>query len=327
MANVGTSSIKIRDDDGDVVSVTDNALDVNIAGGATIDIGDVDIFLDGGTALLGGAGAVAAGVLRTTLASDDPAVALLGTIDSDTSFIKSAVANLNNWSDGNYVDVNINLAGSDAPTGGGAESGALRVTLANDSTGVISIDDGGNTITVDGTVTANLGATDNAVLDAIAAKFPNWFVTDAGTAPSPVQIPTITYDPLDGIVTVGAVCKDVLAAHSGVTDDEYTTLQVDTQGALYTTHGITGSTSGANSDVGTSAENLRALGNVACKRVDMMASPDNTGYIWVGGSGLTADKGVRLAPGDFYSVDVNGTSDVQVLATVDGEDIFWTYYT
>ena len=42
--------------------------------------------------------------------------------------------------------------------GGGAEAAALRVTIANDSTGVV---------TVDGTVTANLSATDNAVLDVI----------------------------------------------------------------------------------------------------------------------------------------------------------------
>jgi len=63
--------------------------------------------------------------------------------------------------------------------GGGTQAAALRVTIASDSTGVlsiddnggnISIDDGGNTITVDGTVTANLGTTDNAVLDAIAAS-------------------------------------------------------------------------------------------------------------------------------------------------------------
>jgi len=63
-----------------------------------------------------------------------------------------------------------------ATTGGGTESGALRVTIANDSTGVLSVDDGGSTIsiddgsgsiTVDGTVTANLSATDNAVLDSI----------------------------------------------------------------------------------------------------------------------------------------------------------------
>ena len=53
--------------------------------------------------------------------------------------------------------------------GGGTEAAALRVTIANDSTGVVSVDDGGGALTVDGTVTANLGTTDNAVLDAIDA--------------------------------------------------------------------------------------------------------------------------------------------------------------
>jgi hypothetical protein len=47
-----------------------------------------------------------------------------------------------------------------AVTGGGVEATALRVTLANDSTGVISIDDGGNTITVDGTVDTELTTDD-----------------------------------------------------------------------------------------------------------------------------------------------------------------------
>lgn len=54
-----------------------------------------------------------------------------------------------------------------ATTGGGTETGALRVTIANDSTGVVSVDDNGGSLTVDGTVTANLSATDNAVLDVI----------------------------------------------------------------------------------------------------------------------------------------------------------------
>ena len=53
--------------------------------------------------------------------------------------------------------------------GGGAEATALRVTIASDSTGVVTVDDGGGALTVDGTVTANLGTTDNAVLDAIDA--------------------------------------------------------------------------------------------------------------------------------------------------------------
>ena len=55
-------------------------------------------------------------------------------------------------------------------TGGGAESSALRVTLANDSTGVLSIDDNGGSLTIDGSVVANLSPVDNAVLDAISAN-------------------------------------------------------------------------------------------------------------------------------------------------------------
>ena len=35
--------VKLSDNDGNAVAVTSNALDVNIAGGASIDIGDVEI--------------------------------------------------------------------------------------------------------------------------------------------------------------------------------------------------------------------------------------------------------------------------------------------
>jgi len=41
-------------------------------------------------------------------------------------------------------------------TGGGTEAGAQRVTIANNSTGVLSVDDNGGSLTVDGTVTAEL---------------------------------------------------------------------------------------------------------------------------------------------------------------------------
>ena len=59
----------------------------------------------------------------------------------------------------------------------------------------------------------------------------------------------------------------------------------------------------------------------------MMASPDNTGYIWVGGTNTAAGQGIRLAPGDFYSVDIDNTEDIQVVATVDAEDISFVIYT
>jgi hypothetical protein len=157
--------------------------------------------------VVGGAGAVAAGVQRVTLALDDPAVvdlaaievlitagnvdlaameALLITIDADTGAIKTAVELLDNAVSGAGFNVT-QLAGAAVPIGAGVEATALRVTLATDSTGVVSIDDNGSSITVDGTVTANLSATDNAVLDAIAASVAGTLtvgshaVTNAGT--------------------------------------------------------------------------------------------------------------------------------------------------
>jgi len=44
-----------------------------------------------------------------------------------------------------------------SPVGGGTEAAAVRVTIANDSTGLVSVDDNGGSLTVDGTVTANAG--------------------------------------------------------------------------------------------------------------------------------------------------------------------------
>jgi len=45
---------------------------------------------------------------------------------------------------------------------GGVEAAALRVTIASDSTGVVSVDDNGGALTVDGTVTASNAAGDVA---------------------------------------------------------------------------------------------------------------------------------------------------------------------
>lgn len=44
-------------------------------------------------------------------------------------------------------------------TGGGTEAAALRVTIASDSTGVLSVDDNGGSLTVDGTVAATQSGT------------------------------------------------------------------------------------------------------------------------------------------------------------------------
>lgn len=50
--------------------------------------------------------------------------------------------------------------------GGGAEATAQRVTIANDSTGLLSVDDNGSSLTVDGTVSLGAGAASIGILGA-----------------------------------------------------------------------------------------------------------------------------------------------------------------
>ena len=61
------------------------------------------------------------------------------------------------------------IAGAAVLTGGGVESGALRVTLANDSSGVVSVDDNGANLSVDwgGTVPPIGAGTEAAAATAV----------------------------------------------------------------------------------------------------------------------------------------------------------------
>jgi len=101
--------------------------------------------------------------------------------------------------------------------------------------------------------------------------------------------------------------------------------------AVQAGHDITGLASDDNDTVGTSAEKISgADGDVACKRVDIMAHPSNTGEIWVGDSAVTTNGGnggIRLLAGDFYSMDIDNTGDVYVVASVDGENVCFNYFT
>jgi len=91
--------------------------------------------LSDGTAAVG----ITSGSLDVNLTNTS--VAVTGTFWQTTQPV-SIAATVN-------VDIQDSWAGL---TGGGTESGALRVTIANDSTGVLSIDDNGSSITVDGSV-------------------------------------------------------------------------------------------------------------------------------------------------------------------------------
>lgn len=69
-----------------------------------------------------------------------------GTVTANLSATDNAVLD--------QIEVNTSYGDN---TGNGTAAGALRVTVATDTTGVLSVDDNGGSLTIDGTVTANAG--------------------------------------------------------------------------------------------------------------------------------------------------------------------------
>ena len=69
----------------------------------------------------------------------------------------------------------------------------------------------------------------------------------------------------------------------------------------------------------------------ACKRVDFMGHPDNTGDIWIGSSsgisGSGAAGGIRLQAGDFYSIDIDNLDNIFLEASEASQILNYIYYT
>src|SRR3990172_9674577 len=82
-------------------------------------------------------------------------------LDVDVTRLPALVAGTANIGDVDVLTVPAPLS----TTGGGTEATALRVTVASDSTGVVSVDDNAGSLTVDGTVSANLAAGTNNIGD------------------------------------------------------------------------------------------------------------------------------------------------------------------
>ena len=133
-----------------VLNTGEDALNVDIADSITV---AVDLDHDDDSVQIYGTD----GTLRA-IATDSS-----GNLQVDVLSITAGDNNIGN------VDI-VTVPAPLSTTGSGTEAAALRVTIATNSTGVLSIDDNGGSLTVDGTVTANLSSTDNAVLDAMAAS-------------------------------------------------------------------------------------------------------------------------------------------------------------
>jgi hypothetical protein len=368
MANVGTGSIRLIDSDGDAID-SGGALKVQlIDSGDSIDIGNVDLMLDGGVPLLGNTGSIAAGVLRVTIADDDNVSTKLTSIDTDTGNIYSILSGVIG-SDGGTGPAKVMSIGGTVSIGGAIQE------LQCDANGILMVEaiDGGNSLTVDnaGTFATQI---DGAALTALEKidDIQDTIGTDGNTGPSKaisiagtqsggnlqeVEVDSsgrISVNVKDFDVAAGGgatdiikadsegydtgsvgimnkvVCSDALATLTNVTNGEITSLQVNTQGALYTTHGITGGADGTKV-VTTAGTDVALALSTACKKVDIQAYTLNTGLIAVGFTGVDATEangtGVILRAGDTYSLETDNLLDIYIDATVDGEGVRYTYFT
>jgi hypothetical protein len=192
------------------VAVWDGGLNVSI------DDGGNTITVDGTVAVTG----VATAANQTTIIGHvDGLEALLTTIDADTS--------------------NLSVVG------GGTEATAIRVTIANNSTGVLSVDDNGGALTVDGTVDVGTVTTVTAVTaitNALPAGTNNIGDVDVLTVVTGTGATNLgkAVDGVAGATDTGvlmlAVRDDALAALTPA-DGDYTQLRVSSTGALHVTGG------------------------------------------------------------------------------------------
>jgi len=120
----------------------DNAVDGNYLN-VNQNVAGVDVAVDSGNK--------GVTVPRVCIATDDIPVALvntklqagndlLATIDADTNDIKTSIQSLDNAVDGNYLNVNQNIAGTDVDSNSGNKSAASqRVVIADDDTNLSAI--------------------------------------------------------------------------------------------------------------------------------------------------------------------------------------------
>lgn len=202
----------------DIGDVTIN----NASGASAVNIqdGGNSITVDGAVTVSSGSVDVTNTITETNSAAIKTAVELIDDAISGSEMqvdiVGSLPAGSNNIGDVDVLSVPAPLS----TTGGGTEATALRVTVANDSTGVVSIDDGGGSLTVDGTVTVSSGSVDitNTITEtnsaAILADTAN-MDTNLGTVAGAVSGSEMQVDVV-GSLPVGTNAIGKLAANSGV---------------------------------------------------------------------------------------------------------------
>lgn len=179
---------------------------------------------------------------------------------------------------------------------GDGDAGAIAL----DADGAVHISDGGNTITVDGTVTANLSATDNAVLDTIETNTDYGTVTGGGVEASALRV-TLAND------STGVLSVDDNGSTLSV-DDGGSTLSIDDGGASVTVdHTQLDLLHSEDFDTGAGTDNTAAIG---------IAIPSNSGAVAVDSTNpLPIDVQFGAAQAATNTGNSNANTQRVVLAT------------
>ncbi len=284
--------------------------------------------------ITGGAGAVAANTPRVTLASDDPAVSYLATIAgdttsldgkdfatqttlaailADTAAIQTAVETIDNAISGSEMQVDIVADGADLltnttfnaafGTAGTADTQVLSVQGIASMTALV-VDGSAVTQPVSGTVTANLSATDNAVLDNIETAVE--LIDDAVYADDA--------DWTDGSskhVLTGGLYQ---SSPQSITDGDVGPIQVDSNGNQVTTTARKSLTGSAPTSSSVAATSGSALASNSSRKGAYFKNVSNAVISLGVGQTAVLNDGITLYPGDAWMMDEFSFSTAQINA-------------
>lgn len=200
--------------------------------------------------------------------SADPGIQVLAVRD-DTLNARSGAENdyepLHTDANGGLWTHDVNGAAL-AVVGGGVEATALRVTVASDSTGVLSVDDNGGSITIDGTVSVSGTVTVDSELT--TADVDTGAGTDTRAVVGLIGSKSGGGQLIPGDATAGL--KVDLGADNDVVVVSYGTVAC-------------GELAGATS--------ATQMPSVACSLIKFKAQYDNAGRVYIGGASVTKKDG------------------------------------
>lgn len=276
------------------------------------------------------------GVLVNLGANND--VTVTGTVTANLSATDNAV--LDN------IDANTD---SLAVVGGGVQATALRVTLASDSTGVLSVDDngstlsvddGGSSLTVDGTVAVSGTVTVDSELPAAAALADN---ASNPTAPAVGSFGMVwdgaTWDRAPGtaadgalvnlganndVTVTGTVTANLAAGTNNIGDVDVLTMPATVTEDAASAGGETAVlVAGVRNDAAASRTSTDGdFGNIAIDSAGRVGVADLGGSISVddNGSSLTVDGTVAVSSLPALAAGTNNIGDVDVASIAAGDN-------